>query len=599
MNTLIAMLLTAPAMGWDLAESEPFALAPAPQAVRGLEGRERLLVLAQDALILVDLVEGELDRQPAAGGRALALQDLDGDGEVEVLVCGDQGLDAFALGASLGEPVPLTDSPCAAVAALGMGGEPRLATAGDGVGVWDLEGGLDQEPGVLLGESPLLAGRDGYLAMAAVGDTAFFELSEHGLGTVGAGGELAWLEARADGWVWALRDAPGIHSEHGRERQLRDAPERFWLGEVDGDGAEDLLVAYPSLGQLGLFSSLEGRERVLWLPEEPGPVDLVDLDGNDCLDVVISDAAAGTAVVHWSVDCSEQNDGDGDGWTIADGDCDDLDPAVHPAALELCNELDDDCDGRVDEVDVQLELSMSLSGEGSSWDQQSLSGWCAEGGTAILTATPTGCFENEPELEFWYGFSSREAHCRVVEGALRCDLMDDAEAELEVSVSKPGALIPYDEASCSLRIENVAPRIRWPSGCGSVEVDTAWREITISSGTSFSVQLAAVDPGQDQVTFAGSGGPPGLHVSSGGLVSWQGSEGDYGSYPLYLMVTDDDGGTRSYDVTLRIQEAEPWLDLDFSGCGEVDIGCCCGSSSGIFLPPMVLLWIRRRQALGV
>ncbi len=41
-------------------------------------------------------------------------------------------------------------------------------------------------------------------------------------------------------------------------------------------------------------------------------------------------------------------DEDGDGFT-ADEDCDDLDPAVFPEAVELCNGLDDDCDGDVDE----------------------------------------------------------------------------------------------------------------------------------------------------------------------------------------------------------------------------------------------------------
>ncbi len=42
-------------------------------------------------------------------------------------------------------------------------------------------------------------------------------------------------------------------------------------------------------------------------------------------------------------------DEDGDGYSVEDGDCDDLDEAVHPDAEESCNGLDDDCDGSIDE----------------------------------------------------------------------------------------------------------------------------------------------------------------------------------------------------------------------------------------------------------
>lgn len=67
-------------------------------------------------------------------------------------------------------------------------------------------------------------------------------------------------------------------------------------------------------------------------------------------------------------------DGDGDGFgadaepvracaapagtTPESGDCDDADPAVHPAAAEVCNAgLDDDCDGLPDDADPDVDLS--------------------------------------------------------------------------------------------------------------------------------------------------------------------------------------------------------------------------------------------------
>ncbi|HEV8375103.1 MAG TPA: MopE-related protein, partial [Candidatus Polarisedimenticolia bacterium] len=42
-------------------------------------------------------------------------------------------------------------------------------------------------------------------------------------------------------------------------------------------------------------------------------------------------------------------DQDGDGFTGCGGDCEDADPSVHPGAMEVCNGVDDNCDGAVDE----------------------------------------------------------------------------------------------------------------------------------------------------------------------------------------------------------------------------------------------------------
>ena len=43
------------------------------------------------------------------------------------------------------------------------------------------------------------------------------------------------------------------------------------------------------------------------------------------------------------------HDNDGDGSSECQGDCDDSNPLIHPGAVEVCNSIDDNCNGQVDE----------------------------------------------------------------------------------------------------------------------------------------------------------------------------------------------------------------------------------------------------------
>ncbi len=43
-------------------------------------------------------------------------------------------------------------------------------------------------------------------------------------------------------------------------------------------------------------------------------------------------------------------DADEDGWSVEDGDCNDDDASVYPGADEVCDDVDNDCDGEIDEL---------------------------------------------------------------------------------------------------------------------------------------------------------------------------------------------------------------------------------------------------------
>ena len=71
--------------------------------------------------------------------------------------------------------------------------------------------------------------------------------------------------------------------------------------------------------------------------------------------------------------CDVNADDDNDGVTVGQGDCDDTDAAVHPGATESCDDVDSDCDGSLadefDDADLDDEpdcIDLDDDGDGSS-----------------------------------------------------------------------------------------------------------------------------------------------------------------------------------------------------------------------------------------
>ncbi len=77
-------------------------------------------------------------------------------------------------------------------------------------------------------------------------------------------------------------------------------------------------------------------------------------DDNDCDDAVATTYPGAPTVCAAGVDANcdgsdDSVDGDGDGVLSCDGDCNDANATIYPGASEYCNDVDDDCDGSVDE----------------------------------------------------------------------------------------------------------------------------------------------------------------------------------------------------------------------------------------------------------
>ena len=50
------------------------------------------------------------------------------------------------------------------------------------------------------------------------------------------------------------------------------------------------------------------------------------------------------------VAAGDTSDADQDGWTVEQGDCNDMNETINPGATELCDEIDNDCDASFDET---------------------------------------------------------------------------------------------------------------------------------------------------------------------------------------------------------------------------------------------------------
>jgi hypothetical protein len=112
----------------------------------------------------------------------------------------------------------------------------------------------------------------------------------------------------------------------------------------DGDGYGDNLAYYDADAACTAgTSAVEGDCDETDPETSDGGIELCDEIDQDC---------DGDFVEEWvDVDadglpeCATDPDEDGDGYTPSEGDCDDVDPFINPGEIDNCNDLDEDCDG--------------------------------------------------------------------------------------------------------------------------------------------------------------------------------------------------------------------------------------------------------------
>ena len=152
-----------------------------------------------------------------------------------------------------------------------------------------------------------------------------------------------------------------------------------FYADSDGDGYGDVDFPVVDCAQPEGYASLSTDCDDSAAAVNPGAAEVCDTLDNDC-DGLIDDADESVDLTTGGTFYAD-NDGDGFGDADApmgacalpasgaaenDADCDDGDGAVNPDASEVCDELDNDCDGLIDDADDSVDLSTGETFYGDS-----------------------------------------------------------------------------------------------------------------------------------------------------------------------------------------------------------------------------------------
>ncbi|NUN14544.1 MAG: thrombospondin type 3 repeat-containing protein [Myxococcales bacterium] len=115
--------------------------------------------------------------------------------------------------------------------------------------------------------------------------------------------------------------------------------------DIDGDGATNAIDCQPldPASYPGAVEKCDGLDN-----DCDGAKDEIDAEG--CISTYIDKDEDGFGAGQAVCQCTLVK-----GWAPIDGDCDDLKPSTYPGAKEVCNGVDDNCDGVVDDGGVDIE----------------------------------------------------------------------------------------------------------------------------------------------------------------------------------------------------------------------------------------------------
>ena len=222
-----------------------------------------------------------------------------------------------------------------------------------------------------------------------------------------------------------------------------------WYADSDGDGYGDATLTDVACSQPASFVA--------------DATDCDDGDGNTFPGAAPNDS---TILCMTDSDGDDYGDGSASGIVFAGTDCDDADASVSPAATELCDAVDNDCDGSIDEDASADALTWYIDADGDTYG--------ADTYTEVSCSQPSGYVENDDDCDdlsatTYPGVASEDSTTDCMSDSDGDGYGDDSPGSGRVTA---GTDCDDDEAAINLAADELCDAL--DNNCdGTVDEDTA------------------------------------------------------------------------------------------------------------------------------